>query len=264
MATFARRCSLSSSSSSQLPSPQGPRPPPPAHKSLGSAKPAEWAAHPGSPLVQSVPLCPLGPREPGLARAAPLPRVRRSETKSAGQPRALAAIQGGERRGKQRAGEGRGGEPPAQRQRRAPHRLAPRTLARSRDARAADWPHHPGHLVQEVSPERQRDGGGPGTAGVGGGGRQGRMPWRRRASYSASQRRLGGGGGVPAAVSPGGSRWQDQGLPVSGEMALGGEDAEDRNWHYRPELQLGASPPWVPRRREVAAVRRRLELVSLS
>lgn len=28
-------------------------------------------------------------------------------------------------------------------------------------------------------------------------------------------------------------------------------------------LHLGSSPPWVPRRREGAAVRRRLELVSL-
>lgn len=81
-------------------------------------------------------------------------------------------------------------------------------------------------------------------------------------------RRPGGGGGVPAAVSPEGSQWLDQGDTVSprerGDGAWRGRCREDRNWYYRPRLQLGASPPWAPRRREGAAVRRRLELVSLS
>lgn len=104
---------------------------------------------PSDPSFSQRPLCTLEPRGPGSARAAPLPSVRRSGIVSAGQPGALAAIQGGERRGKRRAGEGRGGEPRAQEQRRAPHRPAPRTLAGFRDARAAAWAHQPGHLVPE-------------------------------------------------------------------------------------------------------------------
>lgn len=124
---------------------------------------------PGHPLLSPSPFCSQGPRGFSSARAAPLPRAWSSGTLCAGQPEALAVIQGGERRGKQRAGEGRGGEPRAQEQRRAPHRTAPRTLAGSRDARAAAWAHQPGHLVPEVSPERRSGAGRPGAAGVGGG-----------------------------------------------------------------------------------------------
>lgn len=113
--------------------PRVPRPPPPARKSPGSVNPIEWsgAAHSGSPLAQPAPFLLPGAREPSSARAAALPGSWRWGTVCAGQPGALAAIQGGERRGKRRTGEGRGGEPRAQEQRRAPHRTAPRTLAGS-------------------------------------------------------------------------------------------------------------------------------------
>lgn len=163
---------------------------------------------PGHPLLSPSPFCSQGPRGPSSARAAPLPRAWRSETLCAGQPEALAAIQGGERRGKQRAGEGRGGEPRAQEQRRAPHRTAPRTLAGSRDARAAAWAHQPGHLVPEVSPERRSGAGRSGAAGVGGGNGEraagaGGCPRLRRADASqlADQAAV-----CRPAVSPVGSR----------------------------------------------------------
>lgn len=147
---------------------------------------------------------------------APQPCVLLWGTVCSGQPGALAVIQGGERRGKRRAGEGRGGEPRAQEQRRAPHHPAPRTFPGSRDARAAAWAHKPGHLVPEVSPEL------PELRGRTPGRRSGRG---RRAREDAlaqagvllrlAARRPGGGGGVPAAVSPEGSQWPDQGDRVS-------------------------------------------------
>ncbi|CAO2578406.1 hypothetical protein LEMLEM_LOCUS534 [Lemmus lemmus] len=162
--------SRTAATSPPLPTRGGPRSPPPSLKSPGSVNPIERSGSlRGHPLLSPSPFCSQGPRGPSLARAAPLPRAWRSGTLCAGQPQALAAIQGGERRGKQRAGEGRGGEPRAQEQRRAPHRTAPRTLADSRDARAAAWAHQPGHLVPEVSPERRSGAGRPGAAGVGGG-----------------------------------------------------------------------------------------------
>lgn len=100
-------------------------------------------------------------------------------------------------------------------------------------------------------------GGGERAAGAGGCPGAGGRPAPPRSSQT--RRRCAGRGK---------SRWvavgETQCRPVRGEMAPGGEDAEDRNQYYRPGLHLGASPPWVPRRREGAAVRRRLELASES
>lgn len=224
--------------------PRGPRPPPPAHKSPGSARPKSGTAHPGSPLVQPSPFVLLGAKRTGLWKGGAAALCSALGNRVLGAARGAgsdpergaageAARRGGQRRRATSPGAEAGSAPP-----RAPH--APR-LSRRAGGRLGAPAGSPCPGGKSRAPELR--GRTPGHRSGRGRREQEDALAQAGVLLRLAARRPGGGGCVPAAVSPEGSLWPDRGDTLKprgrGDGAWRGRCREDRNWYYRPRLQLG-------------------------